>query len=129
MGGFFMLLKLIILRLVPLLAIGFVKERRTMRGAARLLIGGTLFLVLTAVWEVFCLEGKRAFWCLPISLFPHYLFYLFAIWLIGKCIWKSWSERVWKRIYFLAVLSTIFGILTENYINPQILQFFFKNFK
>lgn len=123
-----MLLRLILLRLGPLAALHFCKGRKTIKKGFVwiVVIYGGLFLM--ASWKIFSQKGWSGIMLLPISMFPQYLCYGFAVWILMRCIWSAWSDRVWRRIYSLSVFSVVLGILTENYWNPEILQFFCKIF-
>ena len=129
MGGFFMLLRLIIFRLGPLISLHFCKDRKQIK--VNFAVMGIIYVLcfLIAAWRIFGQKKWMGIIYLPISMFPHYLCYGFAIWLLIRCLWSAWSARVWKRIYGIAIICVIFGILAENYWNPQILQFFFEIFK
>lgn len=129
MGGFFMmLLKLFILRLSPLVCLKFCKKRNRIKLAVILflVLYGGIFMV--AAWNILQQEQWKVFFYLPLSMFPHYLFYGFVIWILMRCIWSAWSDRVWKRIYKVSFVLTILGILTENYWNSIILEKILKNF-
>ena len=129
MGGFFMLLKLMIIRLIPICVLGFLRERYQIK----MITGGISVLYaicfLTTVWKIFTQEKWLGILILPISMFPHYICYIFSLWIMLRCIWHAWSERVWKRVYILSIFSVFLGVLSENYINTKILQLFFKIFK
>lgn len=129
MGGFFMLLKLMIIRMVPICALGLLKERYQIK----VITGGIsiLYIIcfLATVWKIFTQEKWLGLVMLPASLLPHYICYIFALWIMLRCIWHAWSERVWKRVYILSIFSVLLGVLSENYINTKILQIFFKIFK
>ena len=124
-----MLLKLFLLRLGPILAIGFSKKQKQIKKGLMLFLIFYLLLLIISVGKVLVEKQWGGLLYFFAAIFPHYLFYGFAIWMLVRCIWQMWSQRVWRRIYYLSIFSTIFGIITENYINPQILQFFFKIFK
>ena len=117
-----MLFKLFVLRLAPLLCLGFCKKRNRIQIAILLFLicyGG---IFVTAVWEIFSQEHWKGLIYLPVSMFPQYLFYGFVVWMILRCILHAWSDRVWKRIYKVAVVMVTIGILTEKYWNPLILE-------
>lgn len=124
-----MLLRLVLLRMAPLLSLRFCKNREQIK----LMVNGLLICYglcfLIAVWKLFSQEKWMGIIYLPLALFPHYICYGFAIWMLLRCILGAWSERVWKRIYHLSLISTALGILAENYWNPKILQFFFEILK
>ena len=129
MGGFFMLLKLMIIRLIPICVLGLLRERYQIK----MMTGGisALYVIcfLTTVWKIVTQEKWLGILIVPVSLFPHYICYIFALWIILRCIWHAWSERVWKRVYIVSIFSVLLGVLSENYINTKILQIFFKIFK
>ena len=124
-----MLLRLIIFRLFPLTSLRFCKEKKQMKLAVMII----LVCYCVSFFAVAAKMISEKYWLgilyVPLSMFPHYLFYGFSLVILMRCIWHAWSERVWKRIYSLAQISVILGILTETYINPKILQFFFGIFK
>lgn len=129
MGGFFMLLKLVIFRLVPICVLGLLKDRYQIK----LMTGGVSVLyavgLVMSAWKIVIQEKWLGILILPVSLFPHYICYIFSLWIMLRCIWHAWSERVWKRVYILSIFSVLLGVLSENYINTKILQIFFKIFK
>lgn len=120
-----MLLRLVLLRMAPLLSLRFCKNRKQIKLMVNslLICYGLCFLI--AVWKLFSQEKWMGIIYLPLALFPHYICYGFAVWMLLRCILGAWSERVWKRIYNLSLISTALGILAEYYWNPKILQFFF----
>lgn len=124
-----MLLRLLLFRLGPFVSLRFCKDRKKVKltFAMIAIVYGGFFLI--AAWKIFSQEQWKGILYLPISMFPHYICYAFAIWMLIRCIWSAWSERVWKRIYGLSLISIILGILAENYWNPKILQFFCNFFK
>ena len=124
-----MLLKIFCLRLLPLVCLGRLKEQRKMKWTVVYICIGYCTMFLVSAVKIFEKEKWGGILYLSLSVVPHGLFYLFSMWLIMQCLWKMWSKRVWKRIYFLSIICTILGIFAENYINPQILQIFFENFK
>ena len=124
-----MLFRLFLFRLGPLVFLKFCKEKRQIKLVV-CLIGAIYGLcLLLAIWRLFSQEKWLGIIYLPISMLPHYIAYGFAIWMLVRCIWSAWSGRVWNRIYIMSVISVIIGIFSEYYINPQILQIFFKIFK
>ena len=129
MGGFFMLLKIIFIRLVPILCLGYLKDQKHRKRAAGLLCLIYCEVFVLASTRILEQKGWNGIWYLLLSMFPQGIFYMGSVWLILQCLWNMWSQRVWKRIYYLSIFVVILGIFTENYINPQILQIFFKNFK
>lgn len=124
-----MLLKLVILRLVPICMLGLLKDRYQIK----LMTGGVSVLyavgLVMSAWKIVIQEKWLGILILPVSLFPHYICYIFSLWIMLRCIWHAWSERVWKRVYILSIFSILLGVLSENYINTKILQIFFKIFK
>ena len=124
-----MLLKLVILRLVPICMLGLLKDRYQIK----LMTGGlsVLYAVgfVMSAWKIVTQEKWLGILILLVSLFPHYICYIFALWIMLRCIWQAWSERVWKRVYILSIFSVLLGVLSENYMNTKILQIFFKIFK
>ncbi len=121
-----MLFRLLLFRLCPLLILRFLEERKRIKIAmiGLLVIYGIVFVI--AVGDMISVYHWWSLLYIPMAMFPHYICYGFAIWILIRCIWHAWSERVWKRIYFLTIVSTILGILMEYYWSPQILQFFTK---
>lgn len=124
-----MLLRLLLFRLGPLIALRFCKDRKQIKLAVAMLLISYSACFSIAAWKLFSQEHWKGILYLPISMFPHYICYAFAIWVLLRCIWSAWSERVWKRIYIISSISVILGILAENYWNPKVLQFFFEIFK
>lgn len=129
MGGFFMLFRLLILRFLPLMLLTFLKERRQIQKIVIVMIGIYIIGFFTAVWDVLIQFGWLGILCVPLLMFPHYLCYVFAGWILIRCLWSSWSTRVWKRIVFVSMLSVLTGVFLESYWNPKILQFFITIFK
>lgn len=119
-----MLMRLFLLRLGPFVCLHFCRDRKKTRNVFLVIAFIYSLLFGVAVWKIFSQEQWKGIVYLPISLLPHYLCYGFAVWLLIRCIWSAWSERVWKRIYGIAMISVIAGIYLENYWNPRILQFF-----
>ena len=123
-----MLLKILILRMTPIMFIGRVKERKKKKLTMAVLV--MMFLILGVLSTVEILKQKH--WSgvlyLVLSMFPHSFLYLLSYGLLSRCVWKIWSERVWKRVYFVSIILVIVGILSEMYVNPQILQVLLKNF-
>ena len=124
-----MLLRLLLFRLGPLLGLQFCKEKKKIKLVFMMIAIVYSVCFFVAAWTIFNKEQWLGILYLPISMFPHYLCYGFAIWLLLRCLWNAWSERVWKRIYSIALLCVFLGILAENYWNPKILQFFCNFFK
>ena len=123
-----MLFRLLIFRMGPLAVLNFFKERNKLKRLLYLmLVLGALFF-LTAAWQIFKQERWQSVWILLLSMFPQGFFYGFAVWMLFRCVMKAWSKRVWKRIYSLAFLCILCGILAVLYINPFILRFFVKFF-
>ena len=124
-----MLLRLLSIRFLPLLLFMFLKERKKIQKAAIVILEIYLLGFCFAVWKL--LTQYRWFGILTIvmALFPHYLCYGFAGWILARCLWFSWSKRVWKRIVFVSLFSVLAGIFMEKYWNLNILQIFFEIFK
>ena len=124
-----MLLKLLVIRLIPIIMLIFLKERKQIKLATAVVcaIYGICFWV--TVCNIFLQKQWFGIIIFLISVFPHYIFYIFSLWMILRCIWQVWSIRVWKRIRFLSILCVLFGILSEFYISTEILQKFFEIFK
>ena len=123
-----MIFRLFLIRMGPLLCLGFCKKRNKMKTAIHLFIIGYGGLFAAAAWKLFLQERWKGMFYLPLSMFPQCLFYGFAVWMILRCVLHAWSERVWKRIYKVSVVVTIFGVLTEFYWNPWILEKILINF-
>lgn len=117
-----MLLKLFFLRLSPLICLKFCKKRSQIKVAVFSFLVVYAGVFITAAWAVFKQEKWRGIIYLPLSMFPHYLLYGFVMWILLRCIWSAWSERVWKRIYKVSIVIEILGVLTENYWNSMILR-------
>ena len=124
-----MLFRLLILRFLPLMLLTFLKERRQIQKIVIVMIGIYIIGFFTAVWDVLIQFGWLGIICVPLLMFPHYLCYVFAGWILIRCLWSSWSTRVWKRIVFVSMLSVLTGVFLESYWNPKILQFFITIFK
>lgn len=124
-----MLFRLLILRFLPLMLLTFLKERRQIQKIVIVMIGIYIIGFFTAVWDVLIQFGWLGILCVPLLMFPHYLCYVFAGWILIRCLWSSWSTRVWKRIVFVSMLSVLTGVFLESYWNPKILQFFITIFK
>ncbi len=124
-----MLFRLIVFRLLPFVLLRFCKDRRQLKLAVGFILAAYFLCFLIAAWGIFSQKQWLGIIYLPLSMLPHYICYAFGIWMLLRCIFSAWSERVWKRIYCLTLLCIVLGILLENYINPYILQIFFKIFK
>ena len=124
-----MLLQLFIARVCPVAALGFLKERKQLKLFMAVVLIGYILSLIVAVVKLISMEKWLAILFVPLSMFPHYICYGFAMVILVRCIWKSWSERVWKRIYFFSIVIIMAGVLLEKYINIQILQIFFNFFK
>ncbi len=120
--------RLFMLRMIPLLFLGFCKKRNKIKSAIVLFLICYAGLFAAAVWNLFLQKHWKGMFYLPLSVFPQWLFYGFAVWMILRCVLHAWSERVWKRIYKVSVVVTIFGVLTEFYWNPWILEKILINF-
>ncbi len=124
-----MLFRLMLVRFVPLLSLGFLKERAHIKRAVIILLIFYIAGFLTAAGKVIAQKQWLSLLYVPLSMFPQYICYGFAAWMLVRCIWQAWSERVWKRIYLFALLNVLSGIFMERYWNSKILQIFFENFK
>lgn len=124
-----MLVRLLLLRLAPLAALHFCKERDDLKKAVIVIFSCYGISFLIAVWKLFEKEKWMGILYLQLAIFPHYICYGFAAWMIFHCIFGAWSLRVWKRIYGLSMVCTFLGIFAESYWNPGILQFFLEIFK
>ena len=124
-----MLIRLLILRLGPIAALGMCKNRKTMKWSILGVLMCNLILFVGICLKIVNEMQWQGLLILLISLFPQCLLYGTALWMMMRCIWSAWSKRVWRRIYVLSVILGFVGILTENYWNPQILRFFLNNFK
>lgn len=122
-----MLLRLLFFRLTPMLLLKFCKDRNRIRLAGGILAVSYGICFAAVLLELLKQEGWKGWFCLPFSMFPHYLCYGMAVWMIFRCLWYAWSVRVWKRIYVISLSFVILGILMENYWNPPILEFVMKN--
>ena len=124
-----MLMKLLIIRLAPLGLLSFAKDKNQMKlGIYLYLLGFLLMFAAASIILIERLQGKALLY-LPILVMPQYVFYIFSIWILFRCVRQSWSARVWKRIYILSIFCTMIGVLAEKYCNPIILRFFFNFFK
>ena len=123
-----MIFRLFMLRMIPLLCLGFCKKRNKIKTAIILFLLCYAGLFAAAVWNLFLQKHWKGMFYLPLSVFPQWLFYGFAVWMILRCVLHAWSERVWKRIYKVSVVVTIFGVLTEFYWNPWFLEKILKFF-
>lgn len=121
-----MLLKLFILRLIPMICFMFCKDRRKMKHVFSLIVLVYVICFLIASWEIFRSSKWLGIVYIPIAVFPHGFCYAFSLWLLLRCLWREWSYRVWRRIYWIAFGSVVFGIYLEKYFNPVVLQFFCK---
>lgn len=117
-----MLVKLLLLRMVPILSLAFCKKRNQKKLVVCILLFFYLAGLLIVFWKLLDKEGGTAVFLIIAALFPQYLCYGFIAWMLLRCLFQSWSERVWKRIYGLCVAGTGAGILAETYFNPMILQ-------
>lgn len=124
-----MLFKLLIFRFLPLIFLAFLKERRQIQKMMIAMLGVYIISFLAAVWNVIVQFQWLGVLSIPLLMFPQYLCYGFAGWILARCLWFSWSTRVWKRIVLVSMISVLAGVCFENYWNPKILQFFFEIFK
>ena len=124
-----MLFHLMITRVCPVVVLYFMKNRKQIKRAIIILSLFYVFMMLLAIGKIVIEEKWLGIICVPLSLFPQYLFYGFAIWSLIRCIWYSWSERVWRRVYLFSLIMIFLGIFSEIYVNSKILRIFFKLFK
>ena len=124
-----MLFRLIITRACPVAALYFVKNRKQIKRAIVILMLLYVLMIMIAIGKIVIEEKWIGVICIPLLLFPQYLFYGFAIGSLIRCIWHSWSERVWRRVHCFSLIIIFFGVFTEIFINTKILQIFFKIFK
>mgnify|MGYP003295580287 CR=1 FL=1 len=121
-----MLFRFILLRIGPMMILYLLKDRKKLKLAA---YGGVMcwgISLIVAILEIFKQEHWKSIFLLLLSMFPQYLFYVFAYWLIIRCVRSAWSKRVWYRIFFVSFACVLCGIFVETYINPMILEFFVK---
>ena len=124
-----MLFRLIITRACPVAAVYFVKDRKQIKRAIVILSLFYILMMMIAIGKIVIEEKWLGVICIPLSLFPQYLFYGFAIWSLIRCIWYSWSERVWRRVQLFSLIMIFLGIFTEIYVNAKILKIFINLFK
>ena len=124
-----MLLKLLLIRIVPFAALGLCKEREQVRRTLYALLVGNLTLFCVASWVVLQKQSGIGLILIFLGWVPQAVFYLFGAWMMVRCVREAWSKRVWNRIYWLTMFVFFLGALLENYVNPYILQIFFKIFK
>lgn len=124
-----MFIYLIITRVCPFAALHFMKNRKQIKRAIVILLLFYVLMIMIAIGKIVIEEKWLGIICIPLLLFPQYLFYGFAIWSLIRCIWHSWSERVWRRVHCFSLIIIFLGIFTEIFINTKILQIFFKIFK
>lgn len=123
-----MLFRFILLRIGPIAMLYLLKDRKKLKLAV---YGGVMcwgVSLVVAVLEIFKQEHWESIFLLLLSMFPQYLFYIFAYWLIIRCIRSAWSRRVWRRICVVSFVCVLCGTFAELYINPLILGFFVKKF-
>ena len=123
-----MLLKIMLLRMTPMIFIGRAKKRKKMKLTLAVSVMMFLILGVFSATEVFKQKHWRGIVYLILSMFPHSFLYLLAFGLMSRCVWKMWSKRVWKRVYIVSIIVVIVGVLSEIYVNPRILQILLKNF-
>ena len=124
-----MLFSMIITRFCPVAVLGFLKDRKQMKCAMVLIFTGYAAMLIAAIGKVVVEEKWLGIFLIPLSMFPQYFCYGFAIWILIRCIWHSWSERVWRRVHIVALSIILLGIFLEKYVNAKILQIFFNFFK
>lgn len=122
-----MLLRLFVFRMGPLALLHLCRERRKIKRMLIVLFCVYAICLVRSVFALFEMEKWNVFFYLPLAAMPQFFLYGFAGWLLFRCVFEEWSERVWKRIYGVSCVVTFLGILVEIYINPQILNFFVKN--
>lgn len=73
--------------------------------------------------------GMKGMGLLPVSMFPHYLFYIMAY---GLLYWNFEKNRMrMRKNYFPVVLAgavVIMGIVLESYVNPFLVGGYLKIF-
>ena len=122
MGGFFMLFRMILFRLGPVILLRVCKDRKSLKVAVVTLL---LVYLIAGILSILYLWGKEQWKLLiivPVAMFPQFLCYLFVAWVLLRCALSPWSSRVWRRIYRLSVLITLFGVYLEYTINPIFLK-------
>ena len=124
-----MLLRLVLLRMSPMIILKMCKNRKTIKWIIAVLTILYVVLGILICYKAVVEEQWRGVVIFAIGLFPQYFIYGLAAWLMMRCIWNSWSERVWNRIYALSVVVVLVGVLAENCWNPKILQVFLNFFK
>lgn len=124
-----MLFRLLLVRLMPLLILKLCRERKMVKLVSSVVLLIHLLFFFIATGEIMSRKGFLGLLYLPAAMFPHGALYLFALWMLLRCIWQEWSQRVWRRIYALSIVCIVCGIFMEAYWNPLILQFFSKIFK
>lgn len=124
-----MLFRLLLFRFLPLIFLAFMKDRRLIQKIMIAILGIYMIGFIAAVWDVIARFQWVGVLSIPLLMLPHYLCYGFAGWIMARCLWFSWSNRVWKRISLVSMISILVGVYLEAYWNPKILQIFFKIFK
>ena len=124
-----MLFRLIITRACPVATVYFVKDRKQIKRAIVILSLFYILMMMIAIGKIVIEEKWVGVISIPLSLFPQYIFYGFAIWCLIRCIWHSWSERVWRRVQLFSLIMIFLGIFTEIYVNAKILEIFINLFK
>lgn len=119
-----MLLQIMLIRLLPFVLLRSTKERKKLKILCVLFTVFCSVLFLTAVWGLVKRDGIIGFYYAFMALVPHAFFYVFACWLLFRCLWKEWSLRVWKRIYMISFACVFLGCLMENYCGKWILKIF-----
>ena len=126
MGGFFMLFRMIVLRLGPVILLRLCKDRKSLKVSVMSLL---LVYLIAGIFSILYLWGKeqwKLFFIVPVAMFPHFICYLFVAWILLRCAFSPWSSRVWRRIYRLSVLIILFGVYLEYTLNPIFLKFLQK---
>lgn len=129
MGGFFMLFRLFVIRWIPLLFLTIVKEKKQKQKTVIAMAGIYIISFIAASCKVVGEMGGIGLFLIPLFMFPHYICYIFGGWILLKCLWFSWSVRVWRRIVFVSSSCILIGIYLERYWNLKILHKFFEIIK
>lgn len=124
-----MLIRLLIIRFCPFAVLRMLKEKKKVKKAVIGILMVYMVGFLMAAGKIAVEKQWLSILYVPLSMLPHYICYGVAVWMIIRCIWKAWSERVWRRIHLISLLFVLMGVLMENYLNPKILQIFFEIFK
>lgn len=123
-----MLLQIMMIRLAPFFVLKLCRDRRMLKLSCVVMVLVFAGLFLFAAAAVMRREGIAGILYVFAGIFPHGVCYMFALWMISRCVWKEWSQRVWRRIRKVAFACVLLGIVMESYLNPKVLQFFCKIF-